>query len=255
MRLHPVSFAAAVGLIATTAAVLCSSPPAHSRHLPPAASRPASDRVTQTRPVTADFRGISLTTADDVVVRQGSPATISISGEAEEVARTETVVEKGRLVIRKTGKGKMSWGKGQGVVVTVTLPVVEDLSVSGSGNLEVEGALTGTALNVSVAGSGNVRLAADLTGALATSVAGSGNLKLTGRCTAHTLSVAGSGNIRADEMLATTTTVKISGSGNANVAAAETLEVSISGSGSVRYRGEPKQFVKRITGSGSVAKM
>lgn len=254
MRLLPVSFAAVVGLLAATSAVLLSTPPAHSAL--PLAARPPSDRKMETRPVTAEFRGITLNTADNVIVRQGSPAAISITGPADELAHTETVVEKGQLVIRKTGSSKMNWGKNEPpVVITVTLPVVEVLNVNGSGDLQTEGTFTGTDLAISLAGSGDVRVSAELTGTTSTRVAGSGDVRLSGRCATHTVRIAGSGDVRADEMRAAKATVTLSGSGDVSVAADETLDASISGSGDVRYAGNPATLIKRVTGSGSIAKL
>lgn len=256
MRPLSVSVAATVGLLATVGAILLSSPLVHARTFPPSVPLSVGDVRTETRPVTADFRGINLNTADKVVVRQGSPAAISISGPADELARTETVIEKGRLVIRKIGTGKTNWGQDQPpVVITITLPVVESLSVNSSGDLQTEGTLTGADLAVSLAGSGDIRVSAELTGTCSTGVAGSGDVRLSGRCATHSVRLAGSGDIRAAELHATTVSVKLSGSGDISVAADEALDVSISGSGDVRYAGTPKQLVTRVTGSGSVAKL
>ena len=256
MRPSPVSIAATVGLLATVGAILLSSPPGHSRPFAPGATRSLGDIRTETRPVTADFRGISLNTSDNVVVRQGSPATISLSGPADELARTETVVEKGRLIIRKTGNSRTNWGKDQlDVVITVTLSVIENLSVNSSGDLHTEDTITGADLAVALAGSGNVRVRAELTGTCSTNVAGSGDVRLSGRCATHTVRLAGSGDIRAAELRAATVTVKLSGSGDISVAADDTLDASISGSGDVRYAGSPKNVASRVTGSGSVAKL
>ncbi len=255
MRLIPVSFAATVGFLASTGAVLLATPPAHSSSFSSAAL-PLGDTKTETRPVTGDFRGVNLQTADNVVVRQGSPAAISLSGPAAELARTETVVEKGRLVIRKTNNSRLSWSKNEdAVVITITLPVIEALSVSGSGNLHTEGTLTGADLAISLAGSGDLRVSAELTGTASTSVAGSGDVRLSGRGATHTVRVAGSGDVRAENFRATTASVKLSGSGDVSLAAAEALEASVSGSGDVRYVGNPPTLVKRVTGSGSVAKL
>ena len=254
MRPSPVSVAALVGLVATVGAVFFSSPPAHAR--PTSAVRPQGEIVTEARPVTADFRGISLNSADNVIVRQGSPAAISISGPAEELARTETVVEKGYLVVRKSGDGKANGSKNSPhVVVTVTLPVVENLRVNSSGDLQTEGTLTGDDLNISLAGSGDVHVSAELTGTCSTGVAGSGDVKLSGRCATHTVRLAGSGDIKAANMRATDVTVKLSGSGDIHVAAAEALTVTISGSGDVRYVGTPARLITNVKGSGSVAKL
>lgn len=258
MRFVPASFAAAAGLLAAVTAVL-HTPSAHSRQLSAdGIQRPlphAGDRKTVTRTLSAECRGVVLHTSDNVVIRQGKEASLTLTGPAEELERTSTVVEKGRLLITKTGNGKMNWTKGEGVTITITLPTIESLAVNGSGDLKSDGTLTGAELAISVAGSGDVQVAAELTGALSTKLAGSGDVRLSGRCASHTVSVAGSGDVRADALKASSATVKLSGSGDVSVAAADALDVSISGSGDVRYAGAPKQLVKRVTGSGSVARL
>ena len=233
-------------LIISAALVLLSSP-----------SVEAGDNThTETRPITGECRGVVLNSNADVIIRQGDKASVTLSGPAEEVANTETVVEKNRLVIRRKDEHKRWDGKSQkGVTVTVVIPVVEAISLNGSGDLRSEGRLTGPELTVSLAGSGDVRITADVSGSLTTSVIGSGDVHLVGRCATHSIRIAGSGDIHADQMAAGSATVQISGAGDVSVAASESLNASISGSGDVRYAGSPKQVVKHITGSGSVARL
>ncbi len=219
-------------------------------------ARLAEEPITQTRPVSGECRGISLQTAATVVVRQGSPAALSISGPAAEVAQTETVVEKGILVIRQPKASKMlSFSKSAIVTITVTLPEVESLSLNSSGSIRGASALTGANLALSLAGSGSLQLEAVLSGAVTTSLAGSGEVMLSGKCEKNSVRVAGSGNVKASKLAAQDVTVAISGSGNVSVAAAKSLDVRISGSGNVRYAGTPATLVKRVTGSGSVKQL
>jgi Putative auto-transporter adhesin, head GIN domain len=256
MRPNPASFAAAAGVVATFFAVMAAGPAPHARHLPYETVYKDGDTRTETRNVSGNFKGVSLHTSDDVVVKQGSTISVVVSGPADEVARTETVVENGRLEIRKRGESKMSWSKNKApVVVTVTMPVIENLSVSSSGDLRTEGKITGTDLALGLAGSGDMHVDADLTGACSTAVAGSGDVRLSGSCANHSVRLAGSGDIQAAKMMATNVVVKLSGSGDISVAAVAALDVSISGSGDVRYAGSPKNLVSRVTGSGSVAKL
>lgn len=256
MRPTPVSFAATTGLVAAFVAVLLSGPVSKADHLPYTVVSVDGDTRTETRNVSGNFKGVSLHSADNVVVKQGSTVSVTVSGPADEVARTETVVSNGRLEIRKRGEGKMSWGKNEPpVVVTVTMPTIESLSVSSSGGIRTEGTITGADLALSLAGSGDIHVAANLTGACTTAVAGSGDVQLSGSCANHAVRLAGSGDIKAAKMMATNATVKLAGSGDVSVAAVTSLDISVSGSGDVRYTGAPKNLVTRVTGSGSVAKL
>lgn len=220
--------------------------------IPPA--KAGDKTITENRPVADDFRGISLLGSTDVVVRQGDKLAITVTGPEDEVARTETVIDKNRLVIRQ--KDSKSWSMySKGVTVTVVMPTIEAVTITGSGDLRTEGSFTGTDLALSVNGSGDLRLAASLSGAVTTTVVGSGDVRLSGRCASHSVKVSGSGDIHAEQMQATAATVKISGSGDVSVAATESLDASVSGSGDVRYAGNPKQVVKHVSGSGSIVKL
>jgi Putative auto-transporter adhesin, head GIN domain len=220
--------------------------------VPPA--KAGDKTTTENRPVAGDFRGISLLGSTDVVVRQGDKLSISVTGLAEEVALTETVIDKNRLVIRQ--KDSKHWNMhSKGVTVTVVMPALEAVTITGSGDLRTEGNFTGTDLALSVNGSGDLRLAANLSGAVTTTVVGSGDVRLSGRCASHSVKVSGSGDIHAEELQAASATVKISGSGDVSVAASESLDASVSGSGDIRYAGNPKQLVKHVSGSGSIVKL
>lgn len=251
--MRPSSFASLVGLLAATAAVLTSTParPAHLAH-----RSPAGETRTETRPVTADFRAVTLTSSADVVVRQGSPAAITVTGDAEDVARTETVIEKGVLRVgTKKGDWKTTSGSRPPLVITVTLPVIEALAVFSSGDLTTEGKITASALELQLRGSGDIRLTADVSGAVTTSVRGSGDIRLTGSCTSHSVTLTGSGDVKATEFLAKTATADLTGSGDISLAVSEIFTATVTGSGDIRYLGSPRQLVKRVNGSGSVAKL
>lgn len=258
MRLRPVSAPTAV---ITLVCALLSAAPAHSRpylasEIARAPAGAASDSKTETRPIPEACRGVSLYTSDKVIVRQGSPAALSISGPADEVARTETVIEKGSLTIRKTkdNNRNYSYRNAQPVVVTVTLPTIESLSVNSSGDLMTEGTLKGADLTVSLAGSGDLHATVEMSGTVNSHLAGSGDMQLNGRCEKHTVRLAGSGDVKADQLAAQDVSAKLNGSGDIRVATVKSLDASVSGSGSVRYAGNPTTLVKRVTGSGSVAK-
>jgi hypothetical protein len=67
--------------------------------------------------------------------------------------------------------------------------------------------------------------------------------------------IAGSGNVKAKDLQAVNTTVAISGSGSSTINTREELNVSITGSGGVRYVSEPAKIKSNITGSGNVSKI
>ena len=182
----------------------------------------------ETRPV-ADFTKVGVSAPVDVQLSIGDTHSLVFEGDAEAIARLETVVESGRLKIRtRPGERKWTWNKK--VTAHVVARRIDALSVAGSGDITASG-IQGESLKVSIAGSGDVRVG--------------------GKVDGFTASIAGSGDIRASDLEAQRVKVSIAGSGDATVRARQALSVNVSGSGDVRYFGDPT-VEKSIMGSGSV---
>jgi hypothetical protein len=182
----------------------------------------------ETRPV-ADFTEVGVSAPVDVQVAIGDTHSLALEGDAETIARIETVVESGRLKIRAR-PGERNWSWNRKVTARVVARRIDGLAVAGSGDITATG-IQGDSLKVSIAGSGDVRVG--------------------GKVEGLTASIAGSGDIRASELEAQRVKVTIAGSGDVTVRARQALSVNVSGSGDVRYYGDPA-VEKTILGSGSV---
>jgi hypothetical protein len=69
---------------------------------------------------------------------------------------------------------------------------------------------------------------------------GSSSAKLAGRVESLKISLAGAGKVDAFDLVADKVEVEVLGSGSADVNAVRTLSLMVIGSGTVRYRGDPK---------------
>lgn len=117
------------------------------------------------------------------------------------------------------------------LVVELSAPMLEAVSISGSGSAEVDG-LSGEVFAATISGSGDVTARGSVE-RLSVSVSGSGSMALAG-------------------LRARTAQVQVSGSGDVRVDVSEELAVQVSGSGDVRYSGNPR-LLSNISGSGSVS--
>ena len=139
----------------------------------------------------------------------------------------------------RSGKWRIKLEKGtnlkrhDGIDVYITLPMIDELSVAGSGSIVGETDFKNVEdLEVSIAGSGDVTL--DGSGEdLEVSIAGSGDVDLAG--------------FEVDDC-----EVSIAGSGDCEINVSGSLEVSIAGSGDVKYKGQPNKVKSSIAGSGDV---
>lgn len=135
--------------------------------------------------------------------------------------------------------------------IYISSTLIDDVHLSGSGNISSTNTLISTSPKYTISGSGNINMAVDGQ-SVETNISGSGNVTLAGTVPTAHHTISGSGNIQALSIHSDAVWVTISGSGDAHVRADSTLDVTISGSGSVRYTGTP-QVTTHISGSGNVA--
>jgi hypothetical protein len=187
-----------------------------------------------------------------------------------------------------------NWDNNDKIIVYITIKDLDGLSVSGSGDLIGESKFKTSDLDLNVSGSGSLELEADASGMLEADVSGSGKIEFKGSCGNFDSKVSGSGKVVADfnsadrvqmgisgsgkiyakgnakevranisgsgEVLAADLVVdrceiRISGSGDVEVNVKSDLDATISGSGTVTYRGNPNHVNSHSSGSGKVRKM
>jgi len=186
------------------------------------------------------------------------------------------------------------WDNDDKIVVYVTVKDLEGVSVSGSGDLIGESKFKTNNLDLNVSGSGSLVLEADASGDLYANVSGSGRIDFKGTCkdvdskvsgsgkvtvglaSANKVvvgvsgsgkiiangnakeiraNISGSGEVLAAELQVDACEIRISGSGDVEVNVKNSLDATISGSGSVSYKGNPSQVNSHSSGSGKVRKM
>lgn len=160
-----------------------------------------------------NFTGITLTSADDVRVRQGPNYLIRAIGQAAEVEQMSFKIEDGQLVIGRQSNANVL----KDVDVEVVMPSVTKLTVTGSGDLEAD-QLNGESAALTVTGSGDL----DVKG---------------GKVRSADLRVTGSGKIDAEKMQAETLDIALTGSGGIDAFASRTAAITLSGSGDVEVKG------------------
>lgn len=105
---------------------------------------------------------------------------------------------------------------------------------------------------VDVSGSAQVDIAPVDTLSFSAAISGSGSIEPTGSVTELEVAVSGSGRFLGEGLESVIADVSISGSGQADVLVTDELNASVSGSGAIRYMGDPLRVEKEISGSGSI---
>jgi hypothetical protein len=194
-----------------------------------------------------DFNAFSLMISGNVYLEQGASQKVEVEGQANliDVLNTEVKDQMWRIKFDERVRNMSQFN------VYITVPDLEEINVSGSGDIYGKGPFNASGdLSVVVSGSGNIEM--DLECAdLRSRVSGSGDIELSGQCEEADLSISGSGSIGGKDLNCKNARILISGSGDIELNVASYLDVSISGSGDVTYGGQPK-VKSRISGSGEI---
>ena len=198
-----------------------------------------------------DFEAVHLDGAFDVSIRQGRSFSITAVGDENILNYLEVDARQGVLDLDL----ESGCYKDYDLVVYVTLPYLTEVTLSGSGDIEVDDFNNSDVMDVHLTGSGNIYLH-DLSGLneIWAGIDGSGNIIFNHSVREIALAewlIGGSGNIDAFALHSNKVYATIEGSGNIRTTVTDNLDARISGSGDIRYRGYP-MVRKNITGSGRV---
>ena len=182
-------------------------------------------------------------------IRPGPGGAVRLLGEDNILPLIETAVVNRALVIGTSNES--SFLTNVGVEVYVSMNTVRGVSIAGSCIALGEGRLSSEKLELEIAGSGRIDL--DVTARdIFSRILGSGTIELHGECDRHVIEIMGSGDMRAFDLQAQRCDLFISGSGECRVFVKRALDVRITGSATVYYKGHPPLVLLENTGSGKI---
>ena len=219
-----------------------------------AEATPETPRSKETRDL-PEFNSISLRVSGNVYLKQGSTQKVEIEGSERSLEEIETRVVNRRLIIEWEGARRwFSWSNHGSVDIYITVKDIRKLSVGGSGTIQSESNFNVDDLELSVSGSGRIEFEANADD-VDISISGSGKIELDGSSNDNQIHISGSGRLYAADMKARSYDVRISGSGSCRINVSSEIYASISGSGSVYYRGDPDKVRSNVSGSGKLRRM
>lgn len=218
------------------------------------ANTPTVSKLVQERAV-KDFNGIIVGGPINVVVDLGNTEKLRFEGDEDAIATLVAEVKGNVLIIRPKTSWR-SWSSiyyNKKITAYVTAKTLKSLTLSGSGNIQVNDLLNQAEFTATLSGSGNVNAKVKVTN-FTTVISGSGNLNMTGSSKDADINISGSGSFGKKEFITEKLNAKISGSGTIIATVNHYINALISGSGQVNYYGEPS-IDKKVIGSGKVQKM
>lgn len=204
--------------------------------------------INKTRNV-GSFDGIGVAGSFDVYLVSGDEGKLEISVEENLEPYLITEVSNGNL--------KIKWKKGTNIrttsktTVTVHFKTIEKLAMAGSGDIVGKDKIKGSSLEVAVAGSGDIDVEMEV-GRVESAISGSGDIKLAGKSSDFEAAVSGSGDVDAYDLVTDHADLKISGSGSIGANVQKEIVARISGSGNIKYKGQPRIEDTKVSGSGSI---
>jgi len=222
------------------------------------------DIVTQEIEI-SEFEAVELAGKFDVEISYGDGYSMNVEGHQNIIDRLELDYSNGDLEI-KLKRGNY---RNIDMKIFLTVPDIQGVKLSGSGDIIFNKFENLGVLNISISGSGNI-FSNDTVFAQTTdfnisgsgdidfllegekvysTISGSGNVNLAGMCNSHEITISGSGSYNCFNFITENTGITISGSGDCSVFVNSLLDISISGSGDVYYKGEP-QINSNISGLG-----
>ncbi len=205
------------------------------------------DFTMETRQI-GDFERIVSNGAFNITFSQASSTRVDVFAESNILPLIQTAVSDRTFIVEV--KDDDCYNTTQPVEITLTSPVLESVTLSGSETFNANN-LKLDVLNYETDGSATVNSLLDVN-ELTVSLNGSGDFNLAGSAKRGRFGIPGSGMIYASAFVTDSCEVIISGSGDAHVYVTKYLKATISGSGSVYYKGNPGEIISDITGSGEL---
>ena len=188
-----------------------------------------------------------------VQLQSGEENVIVIEGEENIIDYVEITVENNALKIAAEKGKNIIPSSGKKIVISVPFQSLNEVLLSGSGDINSKSTIKSDNFMTKIAGSGNINLTVNAKNVMA-EISGSGDLTLDGETANLQAKVTGSGDLNATKLKGNNADVTVTGSGDCKVNCSDNLQARVTGSGNITYFGDPKKKDAKVTGSGDISK-
>jgi hypothetical protein len=230
----------------------------------------APESASETRSVDARVVRIEVDAVVDLRVRQGSPASLVLTGEPRALARLLTTQRGDTMVIGGNGD-ELRLQRHGSVRAEMVLPNLRAVHTESVGSTDISGfkgdelalSLDGAGsmnvnaefrlINASLSGVGSMKLAGMNSERITLDLQGAGYVTLAGRSKYLKAELGGLGGLDAQQCSTDTVALELSGLGNASISASQSVNLNLSGLGSVTVHGKPLNRRVSVDGLGKVS--
>ncbi|HOJ99109.1 MAG TPA: head GIN domain-containing protein [Termitinemataceae bacterium] len=210
--------------------------------------RELSGEIVEVQKELSPFSQVSIPGAGRVVFRKGDAWAVTIRADKNLIDALDTRVE-GRTLVLGQQKNFL-FLKNAPIEYVITTPKLEKLSIAGMAEVRGDSTLEGPSFLLELAGSGTVSLPVNVE-ELQLKVLGSGTVEISGAVEKLEYQLLGSGTLKAQNLSGKEGHISVLGAGNSDLGVFEELDITIAGSGTVTYSGNPR-IKSRIPGTGTI---
>lgn len=208
--------------------------------------------ITTTTLSVTNFLGIDLAFSSNVTIHEGPTLNVQATGHSNIIQKIKTNVSSGIWIIELEDGCYEDYQ----LAIDITIPNINSLKLSGSGNILVNNFSNQNGiLLMDLSGSGDLTLNQfEGITTINSFITGSGGIQTNQdilSLEALNLTLSGSGAYIGFEIKSDDCAIHSSGSGNVETTVENNLDVLISGSGSISYKGTPT-IIQNISGSGQL---
>ncbi len=196
------------------------------------------------------FHTIFMKGIGNIFITQDSQFSVKLKGETETLEKIRTEIINGELVISTKGFMPLWYFDAPFLEIYISLPEIKGIKVSGKGKIEGMNEFNCETLLVSNSGKGEIFLSTKAK-SITTKLSGLGDIVLKGTAEYHSIDITGSGNVNAGDLLVEKTFIDCLGVVDCIVNSVKELDVKVSGTGTVKYKGKP-QVTSRLSGFASL---
>lgn len=182
--------------------------------------------VKEKRDITG-FNSVSVSGVFNIEIVSGRDFSVEVEADDNLLPIITTEVNNGVLKISSEGRIR-SINK---MLVRISAPDIEKVRSSGVAKVSVE-EIKNSSFELSTSGASKV--------------------SLSGSTAELKIDVSGAGKVEAENLSAQNASVRTSGAGKINVNVSESLDAKVSGAGTIRYSGSPKNVNERKSGAGKI---
>ncbi len=214
----------------------------------------SDDTITSKTYTVSDFSSLELEVIGEIYYEQSDSAYLVASGSSALIDALEVSGSNGELSVEQKNKRSFSGSKKE-LTIRVGSPHLTSIDYKGVGTLHLKGRFEGDSLTISDQGVGQMMIEDCHVGTFRLNSRSIGKVEIKGTATETFIDSEGIGDIDCSGFKSMKVEVVSKGAGNLSVHAEESLGISMSGIGSVKYYGDPSEVKTDISGLGKATKM